>query len=201
MLTPAEELGLSGLALASRVRKAFYKIPEEQVVTLIQRIREEAVRRELLYLREGEEDAIRVLPCPITVLPDQLAYIHFVSLTILNALKRLPDLYMQDFAVREVLRISPEEEEWVWKCWGPSQRENNPVFGRLDAMIDFTSPMWKDTLRFVEPNLSGIGGLHLVPTAEAIVADVVVPALQQQDPRLQLELATDIRELLIQEAI
>src|SRR5271157_3507363 len=97
MLTPAEELGLSGLSLASRVRKAYYQIAEADVVALIRRVRDEAVRRKLLYLRDGEEDAVRVLPCPITVLPDQLAYIHFVSLTILNALKRLPDLYMQDF--------------------------------------------------------------------------------------------------------
>ncbi len=200
MLTPAEELGLSGLSLAGRVREAFSKLPESAVVELVRRMRDEALRRHLIYLRDGTPDAIHVLPCPLTVLPDQVAYIHFVSLTILNALKRLPDLYLQDFAVREVLRLSPEEEEWVWKCWGPSQHENNPVFGRLDAMIDFTSPMWKDTLRFVEPNLSGIGGLHLVPTSEAIVADVVVPALRQQDDRLHLELGQDIRELLMQEA-
>jgi hypothetical protein len=201
MLTPAEELGLSGLSLAGRVRQALFKLPEPAVLDLVRRMREEAFRRHLIYLRDGTPDAIHVLPAPLTVLPDQLAYINFVSLTILNALKRLPDLYMQDFAVREVLRISPEEEEWVWKCWGPSQRENNPLFGRLDAMIDFTSPMWKDTLRFVEPNLSGIGGLHLVPTSEAIVADVVVPALRQQDPSLRLETGKDIRELLIQEII
>ena len=29
---------------------------------------------------------------------------------------------------------------WLWDCWGPSQRENNPIFGRLDAMVDFTAP-------------------------------------------------------------
>src|SRR5215468_6053537 len=133
MLTPAEELGLSGHSLAGRVRKAFYLIPETELVELIRRMREESFRRHLIYLREGELDTIRVLPCPVTVLPDQLAYIHYVSLTIHNALKRLPELYMQDFAVRELLRISPPEEEWLWKCWGPSQRENNPVFGRLDA--------------------------------------------------------------------
>ena len=196
MLTPAEELGLSGLSLAGRVRQAFHKLPESAVVDLIRRMRDEAFRRHLIYLRDGTPDAIHVLPSPLTVLPDQLAYIHFVSLTIINALKRLPDLYMQDFAVREILRISPGEEDWLWKCWGPGQRENNPIFGRLDAMIDFTSPMWKDTLRFVEPNLSGIGGLHLVPTADAIVADVVVPTLQEQDPQLRLEVGKDIRELL-----
>jgi hypothetical protein len=199
MLTPAEELGLSGLGLASRVRKAFYTIPEADVAALAQRMREEAFRRHLIYLRDGELDTIHVLPCPLTVLPDQLAYTHFVSLTLLNALKRLPDLYMQDFAVREVLRLSPGEEEWLWKCWGPSHRENNPVFGRLDAMIDFSSPMWKDSLRFVEPNLSGIGGLHLVPTCEQIVADVVLPALKAYDGELQLEVGADIRELLMQE--
>src|SRR5262245_37018188 len=124
MLTPAEEMGLSGLSLAGRVRKAFFQIPDPALRELIQRIREEAFRRHLIYLREGEPDAIHVLPCPITVLPDQLAYIHYVSLTIQNALKRLPELYMQDFGVREVLRIPPGEEQWLWECWGPSQREN-----------------------------------------------------------------------------
>ena len=201
MLTPAEELGLSGLSLASRVRKAFYTIPEAELAELIGRIRDEAFRRHLVYLRDGEVDTVRVLPCPVTVLPDQLAYIHSVTLTIHNAMKRLPEMYLQDFAVREVLRLLPEEEEWLWKYWGPSQREHNPVFGRLDAMIDFTSPMWKDSLRFVEPNLSGIGGLHLIPTAERIVADVVLPVLQARDPQLQLELGPDIRELLMQEVL
>ncbi len=199
MLTPAEELGLSGASLASRVRKAFYTIPKPALAELIEQIRGESFRRHLIYLRDGELDTIRVLPCPITVLPDQLSYIHFVSLTIHNALKRLPELYLQDFAVRDVLRISPGEEEWLWKCWDLGQREQNPVFGRLDAMIDFTSPMWKDSLRFVEPNLSGIGGLHLVPTAERIVADLVLPVLQEHDPQLQLTVGKDIRELLMQE--
>jgi hypothetical protein len=199
MLTPAEEVGLSGLALAARVRKAFHEIPEADQAQLIRRIRDESFRRHLIYLRDGQPDAVRVLACPMTALPDQLRYIQSVTLTLLNAMKRLPELYVQDFAVRDVLRLTPEEEQWLWDCWGPSHREYNPVFGRLDAMIDFTSPMWKDSLRFVEPNLSGIGGLHLVPTAERIVADLVVPALQARDHGLRLEVGTDIRDLLMQE--
>jgi hypothetical protein len=201
MLTPAEELGLSGLALASRVRKAFYTVAETRVVELLERIREASLQRNLSYLRDGKVETIRLLPCPITVLPNQRAYIHYVSLTIQNALKRLPEMYLQDFAVRDVLRIPPVEEEWLWDCWGPSQREYNPIFGRLDAMIDFTSPMWKDSLRFVEPNMSGIGGLHMVPTSEQIMAEVVVPLLRECDPALDLEVGQDIRELLIQEVL
>jgi hypothetical protein len=201
MLTPAEEMGLSGLSLASRVRKAFFQIPEPELVALMGAMRDEATRRHLIYLRDGKPDTIHVMPCPLTVLPDQLAYIHYVSLTLLNALKRLPELYFQDFAVREVLRLLPGEEQWLWDCWGPSHRENNPVFGRLDAMIDFLSPMWKDSLRYVEPNLSGVGGLHLIPTAEHIVADLVLPFLQRHDDRLRLEICQDIRDLLMQEVL
>jgi hypothetical protein len=201
MLTPAEELGLSGLSLAGRVRRAFHQIPGPALVRLLHDIHAEVGRRHLIYLRDGQPDVVRVLPTPMTVLPDQLAYIHYVTQTILNALKRLPELYMQDFGVREVLRLTPAEEGWLWECWGPSQRENNPVFGRLDAMVDFVSPMWKDSLRFVEPNLSGIGGLHLVPTAEHLLAELVLPVLQAADPDLRLEICPDIRDLLMQEVL
>ncbi len=201
MLTPAEELGLSGLGVASRARKALYQISQADLAALIGRIEAESQRRGLVYFRDGKAETIRILPCPIIALPAQRSYIHFVSLTILNALKRLPELYMQDFAVREVLRLTPEEEEWLWKCWGPNHKENNPIFGRLDALIDFTSPMWKDSLKFVEPNLSGIGGLHLVPTCENIVADLVIPVLKQHDSQLQMDLGSDIRELLMQDVL
>src|SRR5262245_12373994 len=201
MLTPAEELGLSGLSLASRVRNAFFKIPAPRLRELMQRLHEEATRRHLWYLRDGQPETIHVMACPMTVLPDQLAYLHYVTQTIDNALKRFPDLYIQDFAVREVLRLPPDEEQWLWESWGPGQRENNPIFGRLDAMIDFISPMWKDSLRFVEPNLNGIGGLHLVPTAENLIADVILPELGTHDNRLQLSVGRDIRELLMQEIV
>jgi len=52
----------------------------------------------------------------------------------------------------------------------------------MDALIEFTSPMWKESFKFVEPNMSGIGGLHMIPNSERLVADVVVPALREQDP-------------------
>ncbi len=201
MLTPAEEQGLSGLSLAGRVRKAFYRIPEAKIVDLLQRIREVSFDRHLVYIRDGELDTINVLACPLTVLPDQLAYVHSVSLTINRALKQLPEIYLQDFSVREVLKLPPDEEEWLFKCWGKSQQENDPVFGRLDALVDFTRPTWKQSLRFVEPNMSGIGGLHLVPTVERILAELVVPQLREHDDLLRLEAGQDMRDLLMQEVI
>src|ERR1700682_705643 len=101
MLTPAEELGLAGLNLASRVRKAFFRITEPRLVKLSERIRELARQKRVLYLREGQEEVTHIMLMPITMLPEQMGYLHYVSLAIQNALKRLPELYMQDFAVRE----------------------------------------------------------------------------------------------------
>ena len=198
MLTPAEEHGLAGLALASRVQHALYRLGPAELAGLIERLRTGARERNVVYLHDGEIEPIRILPAPITVLPDQLAYVHHVTLTVLNALKRLPSLYLQDFTVREILRLPDAEERWLRECWGPSQEAHNPVFGRLDALVDFTSPMWKETLRFVEPNLMGIGGLHIVPTCERLIADIVVPVLVAGDRGLDLVLGQDMRELLTQ---
>ena len=200
-LTPAEEQGLSGLSLDSQVRRAFFAMPSETVLDLVRRFPEEAARRKLTYMRDGQTETIRVMLRPTGVMPDQLAYLHFVSLTLINALKRLPELYIQDFAVRAAVPLTPPEEKWLWDCWGPSHRENNPVFGRLDAVIDFTSPMWKDSLHFVEPNLSGVGGIHLIPACEQLMAEVVLPVLQTYDPHLHMEAGQDLRELFIQEML
>lgn len=201
MLTPAEEQGLAGLALASRVQHALYRLAPAELAGLIEQLKAGALAQHVVYLHEGEVTPIRILPAPITILPEQLAYIHHVTLTIQNALKRLPSLYLNDFTVREILRLPEAEERWLRECWGTSQEEHNPVFGRLDALVDFTSPMWKQTLCFVEPNLMGIGGLHMVPTCERLIADIVGPVLRDGDVGLELRVGHDMRELLTQELL
>jgi hypothetical protein len=198
LLTPAEELGLSGAAIASRVQLAFHRLPEAALTDLLERLREGALQRHLVYGGDEGLDPVRVLPIPITVLPEQQTYIHHVTLTLQNALKRLPELYLADPRIAETLRLPEAEERWLRECWGTSQSEHNPVFGRLDAVIDYTSPMWKDSLRFVEPNLSGIGGLHMVPSSERLVLQLVGPMLRQADQTLRLGLGDDIRDLLTQ---
>jgi hypothetical protein len=183
------------------VRKVFYALPPQQLANLVASVQTEARRRSMIYERDGQVETIRVLLRPSAVMPDQVAYLHFVSLTLLNALKRLPEMYQADPEVRRIIPLSPDEDSWLQDSWGASQRENNPVFGRLDGVIEFTSPMWKDSLRFIEPNLSGVGGIHLGPTCDSLIADLVVPVLQRVDPLLQLEPGPDLRELFIQDVL
>jgi hypothetical protein len=201
MHTPAEEVGLMGLRLATRVQQALDQIPQAEMVELMHAVRRTASDRHLAYQRGGITETIRLLPCPVTLRSDQLGYTHYISETVLNCVKRLPDLYFEVPAVREILRLTPAEEEWLRDCWTPAHREANPVFARLDAVADYTTAMWKDSIKFMEPNLSGIGGLHIGPTSMHVLADVIVPALLAQDPTIRLQLAEDIRELLLQDLL
>jgi hypothetical protein len=188
-----------GLRLATRVQRALDRIPPAEMVDLMHAVHRAAERRHLVYQRHGVTEIIRVLPCPLTLRPDQLGYTHYISETVLNCIKRLPDLYFSVPEVREILRITPIEEEWLRDCWTPAHREANPVFARLDAVVDYSTAMWKDSIKFMEPNLTGIGGLHIGPTAMGVIADVVVPALLAQDPSIRLQVTEDVRELLLQD--
>lgn len=201
MLTPTEELGLAGMALHGRVGRAFQAIPDAARRDLLARIQTEAAARDLVYYRDGEAEVIRVLPLPLAVLPDQLSYLHYVVTTLSNVLKRLPDLYLADPAVRQVLLLPPDEERWLLDAWSPAIRENNPVFGRLDAVVDLVNPMWKDTLKFVEPNLSCVGGINLIPACERLVADLVLPELAARDPAIRLDPGANVRDLLVQQVL
>lgn len=199
--TPGEEVGLMAQRLAGRVQQALDRIPRPQMVELIRAIDREATARHVAYQRAGVTETVRLLPCPIVLRPDQVGYTHYVSQTLLSCLKRLPDLYFQVPRVHEVLRLAPIEDEWLRECWTPAHREANTVFARLDAVVDYGTPGWLDSIKFMESNLSGIGGLHMGPTAMRVLADTVVPALLAQDPSIRLQFTDDMRELLLQELL
>jgi hypothetical protein len=199
--SPAETSGLRGARLAARVRQALYHLPAAELAAAHERMRQGAIERHMDYFQDGRVETIRVLPCPITLLPEQLAYLHSVTRTLHYGLLRMPELYFGDPAVRELLRLDPAEDEWLRACWTPAVQARNPVFDRLDCMVDYASPIWKETLRFVEPNLTGIGGVYLIPAVEEVVDGVVVPLLVSQDPGISLTRLLDARILLLRELV
>jgi hypothetical protein len=140
-LSAAEERGLHGLSLDSRVRRAFFAIPPQTIAELVEHMTTAAIQRKMVYMRSGRADPIRVLLRPTGVMPDQLGYLHFVSLTLINALKRLPDLYIRTLTCAPS-PYYPVEEKWLWDTWGPSHRDLNPVLAP-GCGARLTSPMWK----------------------------------------------------------
>ena len=119
---PAEVLGLRAAELAARVRQALYRTPPSDLAEAYRRMREGATARHLDYFMDGAVQTIRVFPCPITLLPEEVDYVHRVVRTLHDAMVRLPDLYLADPDVRSILRLEPEEDAWLRDCWRPAMQ-------------------------------------------------------------------------------
>lgn len=198
MLSPAETVGLLGTTLDNRVRKAVQRVGDGTLARISERLRLDAMANAVVYERDGVPEAVRIMLRPLLAMPEQLSYVDHVCLKLVEALKRLPALYLQDDHVRQVLAISEDEDQWLRDTWTPQHTQQNTIYGRLDAVCDFTSAAWQESLLFLEPNLSGVGGIHYAPLAEQLVMRDVVPTLLAQDPEIDVELPRDQRELFLQ---
>ena len=161
MLTPAEQLGLAGAALDARVRQAVNFIPDSTLVHVARRLAEDARASDVVYVHDGAVETVRVMLRPLLVMPEQLGYLHHVCTRIMSALARFPELYARDADVRSALPLADDERAWFDEVWPAVAHAETPLYGRLDAVCDFTSARWQDSLKFMEPNLSGVGGIHL----------------------------------------
>lgn len=198
MLSPTEALGLRGATLETRVRQGLRQVSDAAFARIARRLADDALASAVVYERDGAAEPVRILPRPLLFMPDQLAYVHHVTARVLDALRRLPILYFTDADVRRVLRLHPEEEAWLRAAWTPAHAAANPIYGRLDAVCDFSSAGWRESLQLMEANLSGVGGIHYGPVAEQLVMRDVVPTLLAHDPDLSIELPRDQRELFLQ---
>src|SRR5215467_2843244 len=198
VLSPAEVLGLSGAALEGRVRSASHHVPDIVFTRLADRLRADALSQRLIYEHDGVEEAVRIMLRPLLVMPEQLSYVHHVCLQLIEALKRLPGFYREDERVRRILAITKEEEAWFKDTWTPAHERFNSIYSRLDAVCDFTGAGWQDSLKFMEPNLTGVGGIHFSPVAEELVFRDVVPTLFDKNSELNVYLPRDQRDLFVQ---
>ena len=198
-LTTSDERGLSHLGLDSRLRRTFIELPRGKLAQLCNQVYALSQERGLLYYRDNSEEVINIMLCPRGIFPEQSSYFQYVTQTIVEALKQVPDLYLQRADVRRILPLTEDEERWLRELWTPRHGQQHSVFGRMDAMADLTSASWRSALEFMEANLTGVGGVHLIPTAESVILDVIAPAIQEIAPDLVLETLYDLRELFIQE--
>ena len=63
---------------------------------------------------------MRIMLRPLLVMPEQLSYVHYVCQQLIEALKRLPGLYLHDARVRQILAITEDEEAWFRSTWTPA---------------------------------------------------------------------------------
>ena len=88
----------------------------------------------------GVTETVRLLPCPLTLRPDQFGYTHYISQTLLNCLKRLPDLYFAGAA--RCARFCASRRSRRSGCASAGRRriaKRIRSSRRLDAVVDYTT--------------------------------------------------------------
>src|SRR4029077_7522339 len=113
-----DEYGFCGVSLGFYLCPNFSSFPPQTVLHLSKKVHDESTRQELVYFRDGAIETINVLIRPLAVFSEQLNYFHYVSQTLLGALKRMPELYLKDFQVRQVVPLEESEAKWLWDTWG-----------------------------------------------------------------------------------
>jgi hypothetical protein len=178
----------------------FLKLPKQEICQIAKEVQNRAKEQGLSYIDDaGVEGVIPLMLRPRIIDPIQRSYFHYVCLQIVDALKRLPALYLADPRVRRLLPLEETEEDWLRETWGKGVPRFHTMITRLDANTDFTANDWREDFQFFEANSVGIGGLYYAPIAERIILDVVGPRLQELEPELYLEPNYDTRDLLLDE--
>ena len=198
MLTPAEQLGLAGAALDARVRQAVNFIPDSTLVHVARRLAEDARASDVVYdaRRRGRDRARHAAAAARDARAARL------SASRLHAdherARALPRALRARRRRARRLAAGRRRARLVRRGVAAVAHAETPLYGRLDAVCDFTSARWQDSLKFMEPNLSGVGGIHLGPLAETLVMRDVVPTLQGYDPLLAIDAPRDQRDLFLQ---
>src|SRR3989338_4330022 len=97
-----------------------------------------------------------------------------------KALQRMAEIYYNEPQARQILALTPREEEWFFEIYGASTRRvqrHQTVFERVDANAVFSVADWKDSFIFIETNAIGVGGVHYIPAATYILEDIVFPVI------------------------
>jgi hypothetical protein len=178
----------------------FLRMSKEEINQIGIEVRDQSIKQGLFYVNDdGVQEVIPLMLRPRIIDPIQRSYFHYVCLQLVDALKRLPAMYLADPRIRRLLPLEESEEAWLREAWGQGQPRYHTMITRLDANTDFAAKDWREDFQFFEANSVGIGGLHYAAVAERIILDVVGPRLTQLEPELVLEPNYDTRQLLLDE--
>jgi hypothetical protein len=186
--------------VGNTINEAFLKIPASEAREMFAAVEKLALERGLVYQEDdGTPRAIPIAIRPRVFTQEQRRYTHKACLELMRAYERLAAVYQSHESVREVLPFTDEENRWLADIRRATAKKPQCVFGRLDANVDFADLDWEERFAIFEVNSVGVGGIYYTPTCEAIIHEVVGPAMREHAPGLLLKPNDDYRDLLLQQ--
>ena len=111
-------------------------------------------------------------------------------------LNRLLRTYPEDPALQAVLPLTDDERAWLAQLTPQGMLEPATVFERSDTNLLIDDPQWSSTFRFLEFNSVGVGCLHFMPVANALIEQELLPMFQETCGSLACQPTADPRVLL-----
>src|SRR5260370_25225510 len=136
--------------LSNTVNELLMKLPREEFQQMVQEIHEACLREGITYIHQKDNTlrVIPLMPSPRIINPIQRSYFHYVCLQIVDALKKLCAVYINDPQVRKLLPLSVEEEQWVMDAWGENIPRYHTVITRLYANTELSALDWRGNVHF-----------------------------------------------------
>jgi hypothetical protein len=140
---------------------------------LERRLRRAALARGVDYdLGDGRRIPIDMMPSPVVLTGAQLEFLHRLAEAVNGMLRRMPDFFLADAAVRAALPFPADEEALVRDCYRPRGPQT------MVTRIDFDLPnaaagAARRTVAF-EPNGVSIGGIFYGGECARVIADVAL---------------------------
>lgn len=186
-------------AIQERLNEIFLRLPKEFVGQLFDKLKEESLKRGMvIYNEKGEPRIVNVRIRPWLITKEQKRFFHKVCLNMKDALQKVADIYYNQPRAREILTLTPREEEWFFEIYRNGAQNPQTVFDRIDANAIFSIPDWKDSFTFIETNSVGVGGVHYIPAATGIIEDIILPIFRNHIRDVEFAMQDDVRELLFE---
>lgn len=188
--------------IQNELNKIFLKLPKATVRQLFDRLKEESYKRGMVvYDEKGQPRLVNISVRPWVITKEQKVFFHKICLQMKDALQRTAEIYYADQKAREILTLSPLEQEWFFEIFGRSGQRHQTVFDRIDANAVFSTADWRESFAFIETNAVGVGGVHYIPAAIGILEDVILPIFTNSMSKIKFTRPDDIRQLLFETII
>ncbi len=186
-------------AIQERLNEILLRLPRATVKRLFDKLKEESLKRGMvIYNEKGEPRIVNVRIRPWLITKEQKKFFHKVCLDMKDALQRVAKVYYNEPTAREILTLTPREEEWFFEIYRSGNQNPQTVFDRIDANAIFSNPDWKGSFRFIETNSVGVGGVHYIPAATGIIEDIILPIFRSHIRNVEFTMQDDVRELLFE---
>jgi hypothetical protein len=147
-----------------------------------------------------EVDGLRA-PIPIPARPwlvdqETVKYLHQISWQLRLAMRLLPNILNTFPEAQQVVPLNGAESHWLQMTGDQETGPGERLFCRIDAVGRCRGSDWRNSIKFVETNVVGIGGMTYAPAA----SEALMRALEAFLPSVQrLEALPDPRILLMDE--